>query len=208
LLRIARRESGIRVYRPASPPDVVPASAERLRALIMVYARIFAPSPEKSLQSVIARHRDLGNPRKMVSAMISDGELRREIVDDASYVWPGDAMEEDPQRQVRFLAPFDPIVWDRARFEHLWGWAYRFEAYTPVKKRVRGYYAMPMLWGSDVVGWANVSGMGAKGAMGAMGASTLDVDVGFVNKRPRDREFSRQLDAEIARIAEFLQPGV
>ena len=35
---------------------------------------------------------------------------------------------------VRFLAPFDPVVWDRYRFEHLWGWAYRFEAYTPPAK--------------------------------------------------------------------------
>ena len=33
----------------------------------------------------------------------------------------------------------------RARFEHLWGWAYRFEAYTPPAKRVRGRYAMPLL---------------------------------------------------------------
>ena len=32
---------------------------------------------------------------------------------------------------VRLLAPFDPVVHDRARFERLWGWTYRFEAYTP-----------------------------------------------------------------------------
>ena len=32
---------------------------------------------------------------------------------------------------VRLLAPFDPVVWDRRRFEIFWGWAYRFEAYTP-----------------------------------------------------------------------------
>ena len=191
-LRISRRESGIRVYRPASLPEAAPLPAERLRALIMVYARIFAPSPERSLQSVIARHRDLGNTRKTLGAMIREGELRGETVDGVSYLWPGDAIDGAAPREVRFLAPFDPIVWDRARFEHLWGWAYRFEAYTPVKKRVRGYYAMPMLWGSEFVGWAN--------------AKADAVEVGFVNKRPRDREFSRQLDAEIARLAEFLQP--
>lgn len=54
--------------------------------------------------------------------------------------------------QVNFLAPFDPLVWDRRRFEHLWGWSYRFEAYTPPAKRVRGYYAMPLLWGERVIG--------------------------------------------------------
>jgi hypothetical protein len=36
---------------------------------------------------------------------------------------------------VRLLAPFDPVVWDRQRFEAFWGWAYRFEAYTPASKR-------------------------------------------------------------------------
>ena len=217
LLRIARREGGIRVYRPAAPPDAAPLPVERLRSLIMVYARIFAPSPEKSLQSVIARHRDLGHTRKTLSSMIRQGELRREIVDGVSYVWPEDAIHDTAPRAVRFLAPFDPVVWDRARFEHLWGWAYRFEAYTPVKKRVRGYYAMPMLWGSDCIGWANVrnappGALGATGALGALGAkgaprpNKLDVEVGFVDTRPRSSEFRRELDAEIARLEQFLEP--
>jgi hypothetical protein len=203
LLRIARRESGIRVYHPATSPAAIPPPSARLRALVKVYARIFAPSPEKSLQSVIARHRELGSTRQMLTDMMGSGELRKDIVDGVSYVspavdWPGDEVP----RQVRFLAPFDPVVWDRARFEHLWGWAYRFEAYTPVKKRVRGYYAMPMLWGADFVGWANVS---ETGAMGARGASGLEVTVGYVNKRPRGADFRRELEAEIGRLAEFLQ---
>ena len=37
---------------------------------------------------------------------------------------------------MRLLTPFDPVVWDRRRFELFWGWAYRFEAYTPLPKRV------------------------------------------------------------------------
>ena len=195
LLRIARRENGIRVYRPASLPDAAPAPGERLRSLIMVYAGIFAPSPEKSLQSVIARHRDLGNTRKTLNLMIAEGELRREAVDGINYVWPVPTAGRDLPREVRCLAPFDPIVWDRTRFEHLWGWAYRFEAYTPVNKRVRGYYAMPMLWKADVAGWANA----------AIVAGKLDVKVGFINGRPRGVEFQRELDAEIARLAEFLR---
>jgi uncharacterized protein YcaQ len=59
-----------------------------------------------------------------------------------SYVSPLAApAPEDPPARVRFLAPFDPLVWDRRRFEHLWGWPYRFEAYTPAARRTRGYYA-------------------------------------------------------------------
>src|SRR5439155_20162219 len=38
-------------------------------------------------------------------------------------------------KSVRLLAPFDPVVHDRTRFELLWNWTYRFEAYTPAPKR-------------------------------------------------------------------------
>ena len=98
---------------------------------------------------------------------------------------------------VRFLAPFDPVVWDRTRFEHLWGWPYRFEAYTPVKKRVRGYYAMPLLWGDTFAGCRPTR---------RSPQANLDVQVGYVNARPRGPEFRRELDAEIARLSEFLLP--
>jgi uncharacterized protein len=62
---------------------------------------------------------------------------------------------------VRLLAPFDPVVWDRRRFELLWGWAYCFEAYTPAAKRIRGYYALPCLalplaFRDQVIGWGNL----------------------------------------------------
>ena len=45
----------------------------------------------------------------------------------------------DPPDTVRLLAPFDPIVRDRRRFEILWELAVRFEAYTPAPKRKFGY---------------------------------------------------------------------
>ena len=82
-------------------------------------------------------------------------------VDGVDWYWPAD---ERPSRtaprrgrSVRLLAPFDPVVWDRRRFELLWGWAYRFEAYTPATKRKLGYYALPLLWRDRVIGWGNLS---------------------------------------------------
>ena len=194
LLRIARRENGIRVYQPATLPGSATPPAERLRALILVYARIFAPAPEKSLRSVIVRHRELGDTRETLAAMIRRGELRKATVDGVSYVWPAGEVALDVPRQVRFLAPFDPVVWDRTRFEHLWGWAYRFEAYTPVKKRVRGYYALPVLWCDEFTGWANATSKAGK----------FDIHIGYVNRRPRGADFRRELDAEIVRLSEFL----
>jgi uncharacterized protein YcaQ len=196
LLRITRRESGIRVYQPVELPADDQQPTERLQQLVRVLANIFAPSPEKSLQTVIARYRDLGKTRQALADLIRTGEFRREIVDGVSYVWPVDHhVPSDVPRKVRFLAPFDPVIWDRRRFEHLWGWPYRFEAYTPAAKRVRGYYAMPLLWGDSIPGWANAR----------IEDATLHVDVGFVGKRPRGSEFTRALDAEIARLESFLK---
>ena len=102
------------------------------------------------------------------------------------------------EERVRLLAPFDPIVWDRRRFEHVWGWEYRFEAYVPSDKRVRGYYALPLLWREDVIGWANVRVV----------RGTLQADFGYVRAKPKGIAFGRELEAEIESLRTFLTPGV
>jgi hypothetical protein len=97
---------------------------------------------------------------------------------------------------VRLLAPFDPVVWDRRRFEQFWGWAYRFEAYLPAAKRQRGYYALPLLWRDRVIGWGNLS----------MTKERLVAEVGYIKGvPPKDRLFRRELDAELDRLANFLR---
>jgi uncharacterized protein len=54
--------------------------------------------------------------------------------------------------RIRLLAPFDPVVRDRARCLRRFGFEYRFEAFTPVKKRRYGYYVLPVLEGDRLVG--------------------------------------------------------
>jgi uncharacterized protein len=199
LLRIARREKGIRVYQSTEPFDEVHPLEERVRKLAMVVANILAPLPKKSLQETVARVRysvpNIGNTRKVIEDLLRTGELRTEIVDGIDYVWPAsDMVQEEVPRSVRILAPFDPVVWDRRRFEHFWGWPYRFEAYVPLSKRVRGYYAMPLLWGDSVIGWANVSIDGRR----------FDAEIGYVEKRPKDAKFRSELADELGRMETFL----
>jgi len=92
------------------------------------------------------------------------------------------------------LAPFDPVVWDRMRFEAFWGWAYRFEAYTPAPKRKLGYYALPLLWDDQVIGWGNVQVVNRR----------LDVQLGYVKTAPRSTAFRSGLEEELQRLRAFL----
>ena len=112
------------------------------------------------------------------------------------WYWPAG---ERPERaavddRVRLLAPFDPVVWDRRRFELFWGWPYRFEAYTPLAKRKLGYYALPMLWRDRVVGWANLS----------VRDGVLQHAFGYAGGRPADAAFATALEAELDLIRHFL----
>jgi uncharacterized protein YcaQ len=50
------------------------------------------------------------------------------------------------------LAPLDPLIYDRRLTSALWGFDYTWEVYTPPAKRKRGYYALPVLAGTEIVG--------------------------------------------------------
>ena len=203
LLRVVRRDAGIRVYAMQEPAPAAQDAAERARridALADVLVRKYGPLPHPSLSMLIGRLRyAVPHWRRDLKAALQRARqrFRRETIDGVEWYWPADESSsvDTVTDTVRLLAPFDPIVWDRRRFEMLWGWAYRFEAYTPVKQRTRGYYALPLLWRDRVVGWGNLAVAGA----------ALHADLGFVGgRRPRDRAFRRALDEELDRFRAFL----
>lgn len=200
-LDVVRRDSGTRVYRLGPQWEAHPEPQAAMDAMADALVQKYAPLPAGSLSTLISMLFNASHQwhalRKPTFARAKE-RLAHARVDGVDWYWPA---SEDPARgwripsQVRLLAPFDPVVWDRRRFELLWGWAYRFEAYTPAAKRVRGHYALPLLWRDQVVGWANA---GVK-------AGRLKVDFGYVSGRaPRDAGFKAALDEERARLAAFL----
>ena len=65
----------------------------------------------------------------------------------------------------------------------------------PASKRVRGYYALPLLWRDQVIGWANAAARDGR----------LVVHTGYVSgKAPRDTRYRVALHDEAARMATFL----
>jgi uncharacterized protein len=203
VLRVVRREAGIRLYtahqHPPGPADDTARSA-RIDALVDAAVHVYAPLPAPSLRLLVRRLR-YATPQwqqELTAALRRAQErLTHAEVDGLDWFWPAgeDPTRSAPPDTVRLLAPFDPVVWDRARFERLWGWVYRFEAYTPALKRKRGYYSLPLLWHDRVIGWSNLS----------VNHGELQADFGYVDSRPpRDRAFHRELQLELDRMRVFL----
>lgn len=198
-IRVTRREKGQRIYANRIPLKHTLSLKERKKELILTIVKVLSPITERKLTE--ATHyirRGLGETRSAVEDLVKKGELTRQNIDGINYLWVTNMHKKEVPTGLRILAPFDPIVWDRRRFEHLWGWQYRFEAYVPAHKRIRGYYAMPVLWNEDIIGWANIKKENQK----------LKVDLGFVNGKPNSKELDRALDEEIENLTSFLAPPV
>ena len=202
LVRVVRRDRGIRIY-AAREHDAQPRDAGARRtqidALVDVVVRAYAPLPLASLAMVVGRLR-YAVPQwrsALKSALVrARARLAHVRVGDVEWYWPAgeDVPRDAADQPVRLLTPFDPIVWDRRRFELLWNWTYRFEAYTPARQRKLGYYALPMLWRDRIIGWGNL----------VVRNGNLDAEFGYVRSRPRDRAFTRELAIEIDRVRAFL----
>ncbi len=192
------------MYEPTTKQHNELEPGERLRKLVLLVAGILTPLPERSLRAALQHlaHAapSLEGRQSAVRRLLESGDLASALVDQVRYVWPNRrairnrSKENGSEEAVRFLAPFDPLVWDRRRFEHFWAWSYRFEAYTPPPKRKLGYYAMPLLWRDDVIGWVNVSYRQRK----------LSVERGFSKKQIMDPVFERAFEEEVARFHQFL----
>ena len=209
LLRVARREGGTRVYAAREPAVQVPtqepdgaAASACMDALVDLVVHKYAPLPAASLGQLVSHLRG-GAPQWAALRVAALARARQRLahteVGGSLWYWPAGDKPQAARWQVidgvRLLTPFDPLVWDRRRFEIFWGWAYRFEAYTPAPKRKLGYYALPLLWRDHVVGWGNVAVMD-----GALSAT-----FGYASGRaPRDAAFRAGLAIELDRMRRFL----
>jgi uncharacterized protein YcaQ len=215
LLRVTRRDGGTRVYIareaalaeiPGAADDAKALGATKMDALVDVIVRKYAPLPSGSLGNLVNRLQ-YGAPQwakeRRAALARAKQRLPHARVEGIEWYWPA---EERPESlrwrlddEVRLLTPFDPVVWDRPRFEIFWNWVYRFEAYTPAPKRKLGYYALPLLWHERVIGWGNLTVVEGR----------LSAEFGYTDgQAPRSSRFRAALEAEMERIRAFLKGGV
>ncbi|WP_260955140.1 winged helix-turn-helix domain-containing protein [Pseudomonas citri] len=123
----------------------LPDEADAQRALLVQAAEALGIATEKDLRDYFRL--DPADSRERLAELEEAGELLRcQVQGWKQPAWCRPAVKI-PRKVTAsaLLSPFDSLVWERNRTERLFDFRYRLEIYTPVHKRVYGYYVLPFL---------------------------------------------------------------
>lgn len=98
--------------------------------------------------------------------------------------------------RLEFLAPLDPMLWDRKLIEALFEYQYSWEIYTPVSRRKYGYYVLPMLYGDRLIGRIEPK---ADRRTKTLTVQNIWLEPGI----RRTKKLSAQIDKAVQRLARF-----
>jgi uncharacterized protein YcaQ len=128
-----------------------PTEAEAHRCLVERASRALGIATAGELCDYFRLY--LRDAKQAIIDLVEEGELVPAIVPG----WPAAFLHREARCPRRIaaralLAPFDPLVWERARTERLFGFRYRISIYTPAENRQHGYYVLPFLLNERLVG--------------------------------------------------------
>jgi uncharacterized protein YcaQ len=168
---IARRDGNRRFYDlierlvPADKLAVREPEEDGMRhRLLSRYRATGLTKPTGTQMEVMYSAGSTADRVRRTERLVADGELlpveveglkggARYMIADEEPILEATADPSDmPPSAVSFIAPLDPIAWDRRLLRELWGFDYLWEVYVPEAKRKWGYYVLPILFGDRLVG--------------------------------------------------------
>jgi hypothetical protein len=175
-LGIARREGNLRVYDLAErlfPADVLadrrPSGEQQAHRLLSRYRGngLLGSSGNQELwvggtgyaADRAAVRNELVEAGRLLPVQVGGVRGERFVVSDEAALLDQAEQEVDEgaapggvEPGVAFLAPLDPLCWDRDLLRRLFDFDYVWEVYVPEPKRRWGYYVLPILYGDRLVG--------------------------------------------------------
>ena len=138
------------------PPDVLaaptPTEADAKRALVELSARHHGIGTARDLADYYRLK--VADTKVALADLVEAGTVTAVAVRgwrEPAYLHAGARIPRRVHGEA-LLCPFDPLIWERARTERVFGIRYRIEIYTPAHRRVHGYYVFPLLLGDAIAG--------------------------------------------------------
>ncbi len=161
-LMIARREGFQKIYDltervlPAETNTRPPSPDELGRFHVRRALRGLGLATEREIKALFHLC-DLAQIRRALRLLQEEKKVVTIAIEGApgpNYTLASAVEQEIPPapRIARILSPFDNLVIQRGRLERLFGFEYRIECYLPAGKRRYGYFALPLLWGTEMIG--------------------------------------------------------
>jgi uncharacterized protein YcaQ len=128
-----------------------PSETDAHRELLLIAARSHGVGTIRDLADYFRITVPQARPR--IAELVEDGRLEEVAVrgwEQPAYLVAGTILPRRVDARA-LLVPFDPLVFERARTERIFGFRYRVEIYVPAPQRVHGYYVLPFLLGDALV---------------------------------------------------------